>query len=159
MNFIAYQRLYKLSDQFYIDYPRNIYPEILQPRGSRVYNCLIIQNKEYYICIPFRTEMRHRNGYHFRNSERSKEHKSGLDYSKMVIVTDVSRYLAQTTSLIDSDELAEARDNSTRIARGALRYLEDYIKHVTGENILRRQDFDKKYSLSTLPYFHDLLNI
>jgi hypothetical protein len=46
----------------------------------------------------------------FKNSIRSKRAKSGLDYSKIVIVAD-SNYIGQTDAIVDKDEYNETRNN------------------------------------------------
>ena len=39
-----------------------------------------------YVCVPFRSEMKHNNGYKFKFSRRSYVHSSGLDFSKLIVV-------------------------------------------------------------------------
>lgn len=52
-------QILRLSDAFFIAYPNPPYTEILQKR-ERAYNCLLFQsNYDYFICIPFRTEITH----------------------------------------------------------------------------------------------------
>lgn len=75
-----------LSPKFYRDYPETKYVELMR-KQDRPYNCLLIQSHYgYFICIPYRTEINHKYAYKFKRSKRSKMHKSGLDYSKIVIV-------------------------------------------------------------------------
>ena len=41
-----------LSDDFYNDYPHNLYPELLEKK-ERPYNCLLFPTRhDFYICIP-----------------------------------------------------------------------------------------------------------
>lgn len=82
-------QILRLSEKFYRDYPNPPYYEILKKK-KRGYNCLLFQTHyEYFICIPYRTEIQHRYAYRFKNTCRSQKHKSGLDYSKMVIIKDL----------------------------------------------------------------------
>ena len=79
---------------FQIDFTRNIrirhYKELLKKK-ERGYACLLIQSHYgYFICIPYRTEISHKYAYHFRKSSRSQEHRSGLDYTKIAIIKDIS---------------------------------------------------------------------
>lgn len=46
----------------------------------------------------------------FKNSIRSRKSKSGLDYSKMVIIEN-SDYLSTQNAVIDTDEYKETRQN------------------------------------------------
>lgn len=152
------QELYTLTSDFYNQYPRSSFPEILSPSGNRTYNCFIVEYKNYFICIPFRTNMKHRNGYHFKTTERSRRAKSGLDYSKMVIIQE-SRYLSTSNSLVDNDEYIEAMKESERIISEAVTYLDDYINHNKNIITLNPEEYRKKYFYSTLSYFHNILQI
>ena len=97
-------QILKLTDEFYRDYPNPPYQEILKKR-QRAYNCLLFQTHYgYFICIPYRTEISHEYSFRFTNTARSKKHKSGLDYSKIVIIAK-TEYIdsteADTYTLID----------------------------------------------------------
>ncbi len=97
----------RLSSQFYIDYPHSLYPEILT-KINRNYNIVIFEINylnSCYVCVPFRSEMHHNNGYKFKYSKRNKKHSSGLDFSKLVIITK-NNYIGQS-SMVDSDEFNE----------------------------------------------------
>ncbi len=81
-------QILNLTDNFYHDYPNPPYKEILK-KNDRPYNCLLLQSHYgYFICIPYRSNIQHKFAFKFKNSERSKKTKSGLDYSKMVIIKD-----------------------------------------------------------------------
>ena len=45
------QELYTLTSDFYNQYPRSSFPEILSPSGNRTYNCFIVEYKDYIICM------------------------------------------------------------------------------------------------------------
>ena len=82
------QQVYLLSRDFITDYPLSTHPELMYKNG-RPYSCLLIQtHDDYFICVPFRSSISHHNCYHFTSTVRSKRTKSGLDYSKIVIITD-----------------------------------------------------------------------
>lgn len=110
------------------------------------------------LCIPYRTEMNHTNGYRFKSSKRSSAHKSGLDYSKMVILGDAS-YLEQTPVTIDKDEYNETIRNIEKIKKGVIHYLEQYIAHMQGIAPMHQEEFLRKYKYCTLPYFHSELGL
>ena len=122
-------QILRLSEKFYRDYPNPPYKEILKKK-ARGYNCLLFQSHyEYFICIPYRTEIQHSYAYRFKNSYRAQRHRSGLDYSKMVIIKD------------------------------ALKFLEEYINHMQGQNLLHTKEFTRRYQYSSLQYFHSILGI
>ncbi len=84
-------------------------------KKHRAYNCLLFQsNYDYFICIPYRTEIRHPYAFHFTTTVRSKVHKSGLDYSKIVIIAKTD-YIDSTDAIIDKDEFNETMVNLERI--------------------------------------------
>ena len=151
-------QILQLSSAFYRHYKSPPYHEILK-KSNRPYNCLLFQTHyDYYICIPYRTEISHSYAYRFKNSKRSRKHKSGLDYTKIIIITD-SKYMDEKTIIIDKDEYKETIQYFSKIKKQALQYVEDYIAHVRGTNPLSYQEFNRKYNYSTLKYFHNELGI
>lgn len=120
----------KLSDSFYCDYPKSLYPEILQ-NENRSYDIILIESAIFpdcFIGIPFRTEMRHNNGYHFRFSKWSRHHHSGLDFSKIVIIKNTG-YIGDY-SVIDKDEYLEFLRMKNKIIKKAEMYIIDYMKMI-----------------------------
>ncbi len=151
-------QILKLTDDFYNAYPNPPYVEILKKR-QRAYNCILFQTHyNYFICVPYRTEISHNYAYHFKNSERSINHKSGLDYSKIVIISK-RKYIDTQDALIDKDEYNETMVNLDRIRREALEFVEDYVAHMKGENVLHSKEFKRRYCFSPLKYFHNELGI
>lgn len=148
-----------LTQQFYTDYPDPPYKEIVR-KSSRPYNCLLIQSHYgYFICIPYRSHINHKYAYKFKNSARSKRVKSGLDYSKIVIITN-SKYIGNVNAIVDKDEYDETRDNIEYIKADSQRYVDDYIGFMM--NISTKFDpreFARIYQYSTLKYFHRELGI
>lgn len=56
----------KLNQQFFIDHPTSIYPEI-EVDVMRPYLLLVFTyNNQLHLCVPFRTNMNHNNGYAFK---------------------------------------------------------------------------------------------
>lgn len=148
----------KLSPAFYAAYPNSAYPEILEKEG-RPYTCLLIDTHEdYLICVPFRSNMNHREGFRFKNTRRSARTRSGLDYKKIVLIRD-SAYIDSGNPVVDSDEYRTVITNIAKIASKAAAYVEKYRNHVLGSSVLPLREFQRKYGTSTLPYFHDILGI
>ena len=150
-------QILRLTEHFYNAYPDPPYREVLK-KNQRAYNCLLFQTHyDFFICIPYRTEISHKYAYHFRKSSRSQKHKSGLDYTKIAIIKDIS-YIDRI-AIIDQDEFAETRKHIYYIAEKAEQYIEEYKKHISGENTLDKREFRRKYGWSTLKYFHKELEI
>lgn len=149
----------KLTEAFYRNYPDSDYPEILK-KHDRPYTCLLIDlhYNDYFICLPFRSNIRHKYAFRFKDSLRAKKNKSGLDYTKMLIIKK-EEYIGQKEALVDTDEYKEMRRHIIHIANAAVQYLEEYIAHKKGSKPLHPQAYQRKYGRSTLPYFNTELRL
>ncbi len=151
-------QILKLTPQFYRDHPDPPYHEILKKK-QRAYNCLLFQSHyDYYICIPYRSEITHPYSFRFRKTQRSQKHKSGLDYSKIVIITK-SEYVDTKDALIDKDEFNETIKHLERIKKEAITFVEEYVQHVSGSKKMDPREFKRRYAYSPLTYFHRELGI
>lgn len=151
----------KLTSDFYNYYDRNAYPELLC-KLDRSYDVIVFELEvlnDCFVAVPFRTEMRHKIGYRFRFSERSRLHQSGLDYTKIAIIHKSNSQFIGEPSLIDFDEFIEFKRNEDRIHKNIQKYILNYIKHMKGESILDSRKFNREYQYSTLQYFHSELGI
>ena len=149
----------RLTEDFMKDYPLSQYPELMYKIG-RPYNCLLVDVHldDYFIFIPYRSHIRHNNAFKFRGTQRSKENQSGLDYSKIVLISKYEYGTAKNT-VVDQDEYNETRKNIQKIATEAVAYIDGYVNHCNGARVLHPKEFDRRYKYSTLPYFHDLLKL
>jgi len=151
-------QILKLTDEFYNNYPNPPYIEILEKR-RRAYSCIIFQTHyDFFIAIPYRTEISHTYSYRFKTSARSRKHKSGLDYTKIVILGKTA-YLDNKEAMIDRDEYKETIRNISRIKREALMFVERYMAHMNGTKKLHFKEFSRRYSYSPLKYFHKEMGI
>lgn len=151
-------QILRLTDAFYRVYANASHKEILTKK-QRAYNCLLFQSHyDYFICIPYRSEISHKYAFHFSNTARSKKHRSGLDYTKIVII-DKMDYIDSKAAIIDKDEFKETMINLERIKTEALEFVEDYVSHIQGTKMLHNREFDRRYGFSTLKYFHKELGI
>ncbi len=66
---------------------------------------------DYYICIPFRSHIRHKNAFLFHGTERSKRTQSGLDYTKIVLIDKMKYhdYMDAKNVVVDQDEYREVQ--------------------------------------------------
>lgn len=151
-------QILKLTDAFYNAYPDPPYREIMK-KMKRAYTCLLFQSHYgYFICIPFRSEISHKYAFHFSNTARSRIHKSGLDYSKIVIISKLE-YIDSEDAIIDKDEFNETMVNLEQIKKEALGFVEDYVAHMNGNKKLHNREFERRYGFSSLKYFHKELGI
>lgn len=153
----------KLTKEFYIDYSKDAYPEILR-KETRPYTCLLIQSHYgYFICVPYRTHVGHKHSYKFKadksSKKSSKEKQSGLDFSKIVIITNYS-YLDNKDAIIDKQQYNETRLNIEYIKNDAQEYIDDYVDTLLGRKCKYDSiEFERTYKFSTLRYFHRELGI
>lgn len=149
-------QILKLTDEFYQAYPDPPYREILH-KPTRAYACLLIQSKYgYFIAIPYRSEISHKYAFKFRKSNRSKKHKSGLDYTKAVVISN-REFISSFSALVDKDEYMETRDNIETIKNEINEFIDDYINYQCERSSLSKNEFDRRYRFSPLQYFHDIL--
>lgn len=151
-------KLYKLTELFVQRYPHDIYPELMY-KLDRPYCCLVIRTKyNFSICIPFRSNIKHKNAYMFKKTRRSRNSKSGLDYTKIILIND-DHYLDCRNVVVDNDEYQETIKNIEEIAEDAMKYVDGYVCYVTKPKITHEREFIRKYQYSTLKYFHDIMGI
>lgn len=130
-------------------------------KDKRPYGCLLIKtHNDYYIRVPFRSHIHHKNAFLFKNTERSKTDSSGLDYSKTVLIRpeDYDKYLIEN-AVVDTDEYKAVRMNIYKIEKQISKYIEGYVKSVSDFENADKKSFERKYKYSTLKYFHDILGI
>lgn len=130
-------------------------------KDKRPYGCLLIKtHNDYYICVPFRSHIHHKNAFLFKNTERSKTDSLGLDYSKTVLIRpeDYDKYLIEN-AVVDTDEYKAVRINIYKIEKQISKYIEGYVKSVSDFENADKKSFERKYKYSTLKYFHDILGI
>lgn len=155
MEYIA--EIYNLSSQFYTDYPHSQYPEIVVKKG-RAYSCLLVEYMDdLFICIPFRSHVRHKYAYHFKNSARSKQCQSGLDYTKVALIKNNDYLDVTTPAIVDQDEYKETVQNMPRIVQEVYDYISDYKDDLNGIKKLHPKEWKRRYGMSTLSYFDELL--
>lgn len=145
-----------LSESFFEDYPSEKYPEIAYNKSGRPYSCLMIETHDnYLICIPFRSHIKHKQSYMFKNTQRSKVAESGLDFSKIILI-DNPKYII-SGAVVDNDEYVEMMQNCSKIVSKTHTYINTYVQHITKEKELNPRTFERKYKYTTLKYFHNLL--
>ena len=152
-------QVYLMSPQFITDYPLSSYPELMYKLG-RPYTCLLIEtHDDYFLCVPFRSSINHRNAYHFTGTQRSLKSRSGLDYSKTVVIKNGDYIDSATPAIVDQDEYSEMMKNLPAIVQQVLDYVNAYIGHKNGTAPLHPREYARRYGFSTLPYFDSILGL
>lgn len=142
-----------LSSDFFQEYKSSDYPEI-ESKEKRPYMVLLINVCNNTFAIPFRTNVKHKSCYQFKNSSRNTDSSTGLDYSKAVIVND-KKYIGNQ-AFIDRKEYLELNSKYYFIIKQFTKYINGYKRYINGE----LNEFEsRKYKFSTLQYFHNELGI
>ena len=150
-------QVYLLSAKFAADYPLAKYPELMY-KQARPYTCLLIETHEdYFLCVPFRSSVNHSNAYHFTGTQRSLKSRSGLDYSKTVVIKNGDYIDSVTPAIVDRDEYSEMMRNIATIVQDVLDYVNAYVNHKNGTAPLHPREYARKYGFSTLPYIDQIL--
>ena len=141
--------LHYLTDEFYKKYNHKDYPEI-ETKRERPYMVLLITIEDNTYAIPFRTNVKHKYCYKFKNSNRDTSSVTGLDFTKAVLVNDKS-YIGDLAT-IDNKEYIELNKKYYFIISKFKKYLDGYKNYLSGN----LNDYEaKKYRYSTLQYFND----
>lgn len=144
-------KICRMTKAFYEDYPASQYPEILR-KEKRPYNCFLLEIDANYICIPFKSNIKHKEAFFFKNTKRSRKGRSGLDYKKTLIVSN-SKYIDLESIIVDRDEYKIVLKNAERIAKEITDYITIYKDYLAGVSTISEEKFNKKYRFSTLKYF------
>lgn len=146
-------RLRYLTEDFYKIYNEIDYPEI-EHKLERPYMVFLVKIDNNTYAIPFRTNVKHKWCYKFKNTSRDTKYATGLDYSKAVIVNE-ELYIGGS-AVIDNKEYVELNNKYYFIIKQFNAYLKGYIKYAKGEV----NEFEaRKYKFSTLQYFHEELGL
>lgn len=132
-----------LSEKFYTTYANC--PELLKKK-NRPYACLAVELDGLLFAIPFRHHIRHQYAFYTVGE-------AGLDYSKAVIISNLS-YLSADKPTIDSKEFSILKRNENKIRYDFSKYIRLYRKAT------KHRDNPRNISIlkySTLQYFEDLL--
>ncbi len=155
--------IYKLSDLFFLKYPKDRYPELMRGKGERPVRYVVASLTDFFpnifICIPYRSNIKHKYSYKFVGSKRSLVNESGLDFSKMVLIQEEKFLENLKEESLDKDEYLETIKNISKILDGAIKYLNLYIEGLKNpENIgMDKHQFHRVFQYSTLPYFVEFL--
>ena len=71
-------------------------------------------------------EIHHEYAYHFKMSERSKKHHSGLDYTKCVIITK-TEYISEESPVIDQGEYRELVRNIGKVIDSVIQFIDEKV--------------------------------
>ena len=121
-------------------------------KERRQYCIALIEVDGNTFAIPFRTNIKHKHCFIFKNSPRSDN--SGLDFSKAVVITNAN-YIGED-AIIEDKEYSEFINKQTVIANRFEKFICDYKKWVSNPSYYRAET---TIAYSALQYFHKELGI
>ncbi|MBE5974966.1 MAG: hypothetical protein E7251_10260 [Paenibacillaceae bacterium] len=139
-----------LSDKFYEDHPHDKYNQ-LEMKESRPYTHIELELYDAKFAVPLRSNIDHPHAF-FTN----KEEKCGVDFSKVVVVTDPEYIDCTRKAFIRPDEYIKLKGKEYRLKKMLTDYIDLYKKAKSDDKIPHR---DKILNYSTLQYFEDYINI
>lgn len=142
-----------LSSAFSLRYPISLYPEF-EEKESRPYVVFLVKIEDHTFALPFRTNMNHKYGYKFKTSSKDTNVGTGLDFTKAVIVDDLS--LIGKDAIVDKKEFKELSEKYYFIRNKFINYLRNYKKYINGE---LNEYQSRAYKYTTLKYYHKELKI
>jgi protein AbiQ len=137
-----------LSEQFYSQFDKRQFPEILGKSG-RPFIMLLLQIENLNFAIPFRSRISHKFAF-FTNSPK------GIDYTKAVILLKKEYYYIPINRpiMITQEEHEKLFNAKRTIILQFSKYVKEYKNAIINKTKRRAL-----YQYSTLQYFHDELKI
>lgn len=134
-----------LSNKFFKDYPKDKYPEISN-KNNRPYLVFLFTIDDKLFALPFRSNIKHNYCYKFKNTNRTTNTRTGIDFTKAIIIEN-KEYLG-SVAYIDNLEFMELNSKFYFIKEKFKTFYKRYLSYQS----------DNKYmspyiKYSTLQYF------
>lgn len=121
---------------------------------KRPYLILYLYNEyDFVICVPFRSHIKHKQCYIFKKNIKSRKIKSGLDYTKVILLKDLKYVNIENIKINEKDRI-DIKENIDKIASCIFNFIETYINLYNTSNENKSVEFQRKYKYTTLKYFH-----
>ena len=144
------KRFLFLSEEFYLAYPLEDYPEMKQ-KHNRPYIQVYAEIEEIQYAIPLRSDI-----HHPHVLWTDKKNHCGVDFSKAVVIADEKYIDSSTDPHIRQDEFDALRGKDYKIKTKMEKYIEDYKM---AKNDLSKPRNQQLVKYSTLQYFEAELGI
>jgi len=123
---------------------------------TRGYGIVVITVKNMNFAIPLRSNIKHKASYITVKSDRDHIRGKGLDFSKALLIEDIS-YISDQPFKIDKSELSRLRDKGFYITDRFLKYVHKYCSAVIKND--RFVLSSEEYRFSTLSNYHSHFNL
>lgn len=149
--------LRKLSIEFYRQYNRALYPNILY-KDDRSYTILKLETPDNTFGIPVKTNIKHNASFLFKESGRkSVGDKPGLDFKNSVVLYDDAFINDKDAAIIDRLESIYLYKNEDKIRNEFQKYIKGYIAYVNDP--IAKLHESPRYIYTSLEYFWTELGI
>ncbi|RDY23262.1 hypothetical protein CHF27_008950 [Romboutsia maritimum] len=138
-------KLIFLSSEFYSDYPKRNYSEILI-KHDRPYIMFKVTIDDIDFAIPFRSNIPHKNAFF-----TDEKNKCGIDYSKSIVIKKPIYINISEQPTIRANEFKIFKSKDYIIKNEFKKYLKEYKKAAKKQDVKRNKDFCQ---FSSLQYFH-----
>ncbi|MCL2441084.1 MAG: hypothetical protein FWD14_05040 [Treponema sp.] len=143
----------RLNAAFYTQYA---HCEEILTKEKRPYYVLVLELDYLTYAIPLRSHITHPFCY---IADSSNEQKRGLDYSKAVVISDLSKYTDSTPVTIRQHEYNILKQKEYQIKQRFSFYVKSYKKEVQRRKKIPTLPDSSLCRFSTLRYFHKELGI
>ena len=144
---------HRLSTAFYTQFGHN---EEILTKEERPYYVLLLELDGLTYAIPLRSHITHPYCYIADNSNGQK---SGLDYSKTVIISDKTKYIDPAPITIRQHEYNVLKQREYLIKKQFASYVKSYKKEIKRRQKTSAIPVSSLCRYSTLKYFHKELGL
>ena len=144
---------HRLSKAFYTQY-KNC--EEILAKNERPYYVLLLEIDNLTYAIPLRSHITHQYCY---IADGSKNQRSGLDYSKSIIITDTDKYIDPSPVTIRQHEFNVLKKKEYLIKKQFSSYVKSYKKEIQRRQRNQMLPVSLLCRYSTLKYFHKELGL
>lgn len=140
-----------LSLNFYKKYSRSAFPQVLSKK-LRPYCMLLVKIEANTFAIPLRSKVSHKDNGLLTNQKE----KSGLDYSKAVIVNNLTYIDTSKDPYVKPLEFSALKGKEYIIQKGMGKFINKYKKAYSKRLVTRNFEL---CNCSSLKYFHKELGM
>jgi len=144
---------HRLSKAFYTQY-KNC--EEILAKNERPYYVLLLEIDNLTYAIPLRSHITHQYCY---IADSSKNQRSGLDYSKSIVITDTDKYIDPSPVTIRQHEFNVLKKKEYLIKKQFSSYVKLYKKEIQRRQNNKALPVSSLCRYSTLKYFHKELKL
>jgi protein AbiQ len=142
-------KFHYLTKEFYNDYPKDKFPEIMQ-KDTRPYTQILISSNDLVFAVPLRSDIKHKDNVLWTD----KNNKCGLDFTKTIIITDEKYIDKLSKPYIRPAEYKHLLGKDRRVVEKVEKFIDDYKEAKLNLSISHNAEL---YKFSALQYFEEYI--